>query len=72
MANTVKIIYTCSTPDGDKNFSYTPAKSSASLAQVKAAGNALVTNGSIFENVPTAVTAAKLVTTTETAYDLSE
>lgn len=71
MASGVKIVFTMGTPNGDKTFSYSDAKSSATITQVKAFAQALVTNGSIFENVPSEVKAAKLITTTEEEYDLS-
>lgn len=67
----VKLILTMETSNGDKNFTYNYVNDEPTVAQVKAACTALVTNGNIFENVPTAAKAAKLVTTTEELYDLS-
>lgn len=72
MASTTKGVLTFSTANGDKNFSYPEFDPEASTARVKALGAAIVANGSIFENVPTAFTAAKIVTTEEQEYDLSE
>ena len=66
-----KLVLTMTTSDGEKNFSYNYANPSATTANVKAVGQALITHGSIFENVPTEFKAAKIVTTTETVYDLS-
>ena len=71
MATTTKIVLTMETSNGDKSFSYNYASSTATTASVKAVGTALVTNGDIFENVPTALKAAKLVTTNEAEFDLS-
>lgn len=66
-----RIVITATTADGDKNFSYNYADPETPLNTVKALCTSLVTNGSIFVNPPTAVTAAKLVTVTEGEYDLS-
>ena len=72
MADTTKIVFTMSTADGEKNFSYLDANPSASESAVKAVGQALITNGSIFANPPLEVKSAKLVTVTEEEYDLSD
>lgn len=72
MAVTNKIVMTMETAGGDKNFSYGNIDSSVTSSDVKTAGQALVTNGSIFQNVPLSLKAAKLVTTTTTDYDLSD
>lgn len=66
-----KIVLTFGTSGGDKNFSYNYANSDTTTETVKALGTAIVTNGSIFEDVPSALKAAKVVTTTEEEYDLS-
>lgn len=51
------------------NFNY--ASQSATTANVKALMSGIVTNGSIFANVPEDQKSAKLIVTTETEYDLS-
>lgn len=51
--------------------SYSPAKPTATAAQVKAAMAAMVARGNIFTSVPAAMHSAELVTTTTTEYDLS-
>lgn len=60
------------TDSGDKKtVSINYAKSSPTLAQVKACGNAFVTNTDIFEETYESLVSAQLVTTSVTAYDLS-
>lgn len=54
------------------SISYSYAKPSATLANVKSLMNGIIANGSIFENVPVTAKSAKTVTTTENVYDLSE
>lgn len=53
-------------------FSYNYADPEVTEASVKALVNGLIANGSIFENPPLTATNAKIVTTTETDYDLSD
>ncbi len=67
-----KLVLTFGTMGGDKNFSYNYASTDATPATVKALGTAIVTNGSVFEDTPVSLKAAKLVTTTEEEYDLSD
>ena len=67
-----KIVLTFSTTEGEKNFSYNYANPDATSANVKALGTALITNGSIFTTPPLELKAAKLVTTTEDDYDISD
>ena len=52
------------------NFKY--AKTSATVAQVKALMQAMITNTAVFEYTLVSAQSAKTITTTETAYDLSE
>ncbi|MBQ6970747.1 MAG: DUF2922 domain-containing protein [Synergistaceae bacterium] len=54
------------------SMSFNYAKPSATTAQVKALMSGIITNGSIFENVPVTAKSAKTVTTTENVYDLDE
>lgn len=66
-----RLVFECVTSGGTKTFSYNYASPTVSNATVRALGNGLITYGSIFENVPTSIRAAKLITTTTTAFDLS-
>jgi hypothetical protein len=52
------------------SLSYNYIKPEASTAAVKALAGGIITNGSIFANVPVLTKSVKLVTTTETEYDL--
>lgn len=52
------------------SFGWKYAKSSVTGAQVKALAEALITNGSIFYNVPVNFLGAKLVQVTETGIDI--
>lgn len=69
--SSIKAILTMETDNGDKNFTYSDVLSSATVNAIKTLGTALVTNGSIFTNVPSALKAAQLVTTTVQDYELS-
>lgn len=73
MAAGTKLVLGFEKSDGTTTtLSFSYAKPTATVAQVKAAMNAITTNGEIFTNVPVASKSAKMVTTTETEYDLSE
>lgn len=50
-------------------FSY--AKPTATASDVRTLMQAIITNNGIFENVPTVMKSAKMITTTEQVYDLS-
>lgn len=73
MAEGTKLQYVFETSE-DKNTTITfkYAKPTATAAQVKALAQALITNTGTLENTLVSVKSAKMVTTTETAYDLSE
>lgn len=59
--------------DGAKTtFKYKYANPEASSNAVKTLMQAMITNGSIFENVPATIDSAKLVTTSETSLRVSE
>lgn len=66
-----KLVMTMYTEEGEKNFSYNYADPEATTANVKALGQALVTNGAFFMNPPTDIKAAKIVTTTTSEYDIN-
>lgn len=66
------LVLTFQTSSGDKTtFTFPYAKSNATANQVRSAVNAIITNGSIFEDVPVTAHSAKIVTTTETDISLS-
>lgn len=69
MATRLQMVFT--TSEGDSQMSYNYVKPNISGATVQTVANAIITNGSIFAKVPTAIKSAKLVTTTETLVDLS-
>ena len=72
MASGVKLVLGFKTSN-DKNviFSFNYAKPSATAAQVKNLMNGIITNGSIFTNVPVTAVSATQVVTEENEYDLS-
>ena len=55
----------------ERNFSFAYASPTATSNAIKTAAQAIITNGSIFQNVPVAVKDAKLVTITETNINVS-
>lgn len=68
-----KLVLTFKCASGDsKSFSYAHAKNNITTSQVKTVVNALITNGSIFADAPLSAISAKIVTTTEEPFDLSE
>ena len=72
MASVTKLVMNFSKENGDNlQLSYNYADSNASSSNIKTLMQSMVTNGDIFENVPTAIKSAKLVVTEETAIDLS-
>ena len=73
MAAGTKLELTFLKADGSKTvFTYNYANPEASSNSVKALMNGMITNGSIFENVPAVIDSAKLVTTSETSLRVSE
>ncbi len=73
MAAGTKLVLGFETSNGSTTtFSFSYAKPAATLANVKALMSAITTNGSIFTKVPVTAKSAKMVTTTENEYDLSE
>lgn len=53
------------------NYSYNYGNSEALASDIKTAMNTMITNGSIFRNVPVSIKSAKAVITSETEFDLS-
>lgn len=70
MAEGVRLQLTFDTMAGSRTWSFNYAKPSSGLVNVKALGQAMIENGSIFTNVPTRLTAAKEVVTSENVYDI--
>lgn len=71
MSSTVRLVLTMESSGTDRNFSYNYADAETTTTQVKALGAALIDNGSFFEYPPTALKAAKLITTTTSEYNIS-
>lgn len=70
MAEGTRLQLTFDTMSGSRTWSFNYAKASASTALVKAVGQAMITNGSIFSAPPVKLRSAKTVVTTENVYDL--
>lgn len=72
MASGTSLVITFLDDEGAKRrFSFKYATPSAAPAQVKSAAEAIITNGSIFKNVPVVAKSAKMVVTTENEVDIS-
>ena len=72
MAAGTKLVLGFETSSGSTaTFTFNYAKPAATLANVKTLLSAITTNGAIFSNAPVTAKGAKIVTTTETEYDLS-
>ena len=72
MANVSTLVLEFNGQNGNEKFYYRYADPEMPVATVKALINGLISNGSIFENPPTAIINAKLVRQTEADYDLSD
>ena len=71
MANSMKLVMTLKCEDGkEHDFSWKYAQEAPRTSDANALAQALITNGSIFENVPVEATAAKVVITTEEEIDI--
>ena len=72
MASEVKLVLGFETVAGKSmTLTYNYAKPSATAEQVKALMNGIITNSSIFTNVPATAKSATQVVTSENEYDLS-
>lgn len=71
MADSTVLKMTFETSTGKKTWSYKYAKPGMTLANVRALGSAMITNGSIYANQPLVLSGAKIVTTTESDFDLT-
>lgn len=72
MAEGTRLELTFTDSNGKKIlFAFNHAKQSPGLANIKALMAGIITNGSIFANVPVASAGAKEVTTTELVYNLN-
>ncbi|MBQ7562241.1 MAG: DUF2922 family protein [Synergistaceae bacterium] len=73
MANNKKLVMTFKCEDGkEHNFSWNHADDTMRDADAKNLADTIITNGSIFENVPVEATGAKVVVTTESELDIRE
>lgn len=71
--NGTKLVLTFLDASGnDVVFTFDYANSVADVEDVKALMSGIITNGSIFQNVPVTAKAAKTVTVTSYVYDLSD
>lgn len=71
MASGVAIKMKFDTMSGSRTWTYNNAKPSATAAQVKAAAQAMIDNGSVYQSVPIKLVSATQVVTEESTYDLS-
>lgn len=71
MASGVSLKLKFDTMRGSKTWTYKHADTSATSQQVKALGQAMIDNGSIYEAVPVKLVSAIQVVTDEIAYDIS-
>lgn len=71
MANVTKIVVTCGTTAGKRNFSWNYIKSDLSTSTAKTLCDGLITNGAIFQYTPLMYESAKLVTISESEFDFS-
>lgn len=60
------------TTSGEKSWKFPDVKDNLSTATVKSLMSTMITNGSIYAYPPLTMVSAKIVTTTETAIDLSD
>lgn len=71
MAAGTKLVMQFETLSGRRSWSIANASPSASVANVKALGAAMITNASFFVHEPLALSGAKIVTTSENVLDVS-
>ncbi len=72
MATTSKLVLDFEGASENVSFSYNYVNPELTTTKVKQVMTALITNGSIFSNPPLTAKNAKIVTTTENDYDLSD
>lgn len=70
MANSTTLKLTFDTMSGSRSWSFKYANPSVMVTAIKNLGTAMITNGSILETPPVRLSAAKIVRTTETEYDI--
>ena len=71
MADSMKLVMTFTCTDGkEHDFSWKYADESPRAADVRTLASTIITNGSIFADVPSEITAAKVVVTTESEIDI--
>lgn len=73
MAAGTKLVFSFGNALGNTiNYSYNYGDANTATSDIKTAMNTMITNGTIFRNVPVSIKGAKAVVTTETEFDLSE
>ena len=73
MADSMKLVMTFECTDGkEHNFNWKNSLEYPDDTNVKALANVMITNGSIFKYVPSKITSAKTVITTENGIDISD
>lgn len=70
MAESTTLKMKFDTMSGSRTWSFKNAKAAATVQQVKNLGAAMVTAGDFFSAQPVRLVDARIVTTTESAYDL--
>lgn len=65
MAAGTKLSITFTTSDGTTTMNFAQADPDAEATDLYAAANAIITNGAIYQKIPTGIKTVKLVTTTE-------
>jgi len=71
MAAGTTLKMTFETSSGSATFSFAHAKPSTTKASVQNLGSVMISNGAIYQKQPLLLKSAKLVTTTESEYDLT-
>lgn len=71
MATTTKLVVTCGTTSGKRNFSWNYIRPDLSTSDAKDVCDGLITNGAIFTYTPLMYESAKLVTVSESEFDFS-
>ncbi len=70
MAESTKLKLKFDTMSGSRTWTFNDAKASATTEQVKALGSTMIANAQLFTSQPVKLTDARIVETTESAYDL--
>lgn len=71
MATTQQLVLRFGTMNGEKSWTYNHVKDSPTVQEVNTLMDTMITNGSIYTNVPLSKVSAKLVIKEERDYELS-